>query len=271
VPGQIDNMNSLGSPDIFLWDRATGTTALVSHALASAVQTGNFESLYPKVSGDGSTVMFTSGAWDLVPGGVSATSLYLYRQATGVVSPLGLIRPGPAAKRLAGFPAIAFATPLISQTGHEVAFSSNQGAAVDLDFNGLADAFLFTDPPIGRDFFTLPPCRLLDTRQPQDGPALGTGTIHLTLAGLCGIPATAKAVALNITVTAATGAGHVLAYPGDQLAPLTSSINFSTGQTRANNAVLPLSEDGQGRLAVTAAVAGGGTVHLILDVTGYFE
>lgn len=268
VPGQIDNMNSLGSTDIFLWDRATGTTALVSHALASAVQTGNLESLYPKVSGDGSYVAFYSFARDLLPSFTPGTFLYLYRQATGSVAPVGQAATANLPANLSNH---LLEPPRISQTGHEVAWTGLQTNLVDLDFNGLADALLFTDPPVGHSFFTLPPCRLLDTRQPQDGPALATGTVHLTLAGHCGIPATATAVVLNITVTGSTGGGHLIAYPGDQVTPLTSSINFSAGQTRANNAVLSVSEDGQGSLAVTAAVTGSGTVHLILDVTGYFE
>jgi len=42
---------------------------------------------------------------------------------------------------------------------------------------------------------------------------------------------------------------------------------FSMGQTRANNAVLSL-EDGTGILQIYSA---GGSVHLILDVNGYFQ
>jgi hypothetical protein len=39
------------------------------------------------------------------------------------------------------------------------------------DLNSATDAFLWTDKPFG-SFYTLSPCRLLDTRQPADGPAL---------------------------------------------------------------------------------------------------
>ena len=51
--------------------------------------------------------------------------------------------------------------------------------------------------------------------------------------------------------------------------PATSTLNFGTGQTRANNAVLALGTGGQ--VAVLPSVTGGGTAHLALDVVGYFE
>jgi hypothetical protein len=51
-------------------------------------------------------------------------------------------------------------------------------------------------------------------------------------------------------------------------APLASTINFRGGQTRSNNAIVPLSATGD--LAVQCDMASG-SVHLILDVSGYFE
>lgn len=120
-------------------------------------------------------------------------------------------------------------------------------------------------------FHTLTPCRLVDTRG-ADAPALTSGIERTwTLAGLCGIPANATAVALNATVTAPTGGGHLTLYPGGAALPSTSTLNFSVGQTRANNAVLSLAADGSGALSARAVVPVAGTVHLILDVSGYFE
>ena len=58
----------------------------------------------------------------------------------------------------------------------------------------------------GQAFATIPPCRLIDTRTspgPYGGPALLPGTDRtFAIAGQCGIPADAKAVALNVTVRA---------------------------------------------------------------------
>ncbi|HVT15107.1 MAG TPA: glycoside hydrolase family 44 protein [Thermoanaerobaculia bacterium] len=122
------------------------------------------------------------------------------------------------------------------------------------------------------NFYTVAPCRVLDTRWAggaYGGPPLAAGAQRAwSLAGQCGVPATALAVSVNLTVTSPTGGGFLRAFAGDATAPNTSVIDFSAGQTRANNAVLPLSLDGTGSLAIQAQ--GGGTVHVILDVNGYF-
>jgi lysyl endopeptidase len=121
-------------------------------------------------------------------------------------------------------------------------------------------------------FHTVTPCRLLDTRQAGQGPALISGVPRvLVVPPLCGVPAAAKAVAINLTAIDPTGAGHLTAYPGDALLPATSTVNFAAGLSRANNAILPLAANGNGQLAVRPFVVNGGTVHLVVDVTGYFR
>jgi hypothetical protein len=124
-------------------------------------------------------------------------------------------------------------------------------------------------------FYTLPPCRVLDTRNvtgPLGGPSLQPGATRTfdVAASSCGIPATAKAISVNLAVTAPVGPGHLTLYPGDAVqAPLASAINFSANQTRSNNAVLPLASDGSGTINVLAGT--GGTVDFILDVNGFFQ
>jgi len=49
---------------------------------------------------------------------------------------------------------------------------------------------------------------------------------------------------------------------------LASTINFSAGQTRANNAILPLALDGTGLKFKGGST---GSLHFILDVNGYFK
>jgi hypothetical protein len=118
------------------------------------------------------------------------------------------------------------------------------------------------------------PCRLADTRDaagPTGGPALSPGAIRNfpVTGGVCGIPSTATAVALNVTVTQPAAQGYLVLYPGDAAGPpLVSSVNFTPGVTRANNAVVPLATNG-GTLNVMNGSAG--TVHLVLDVTGHFQ
>jgi glucose/arabinose dehydrogenase len=116
-------------------------------------------------------------------------------------------------------------------------------------------------------FFTLKPCRLVDTR--TSGPALGSGADRvLTVTGACGVPATARAVSVNVTVTQPTAAGYLVLRANGTTVPVASTINYGTGQTRANAATVALSTSGQ--VAVRNGQATG-TAHFILDVNGYLE
>jgi hypothetical protein len=128
-------------------------------------------------------------------------------------------------------------------------------------------------PPPALQFYTLTPCRLIDTRNPAGplgGPALlPTGERLFALAGVCGVPVSAQAVSLNLTVTGSTSPGFLRLYPGDQALPPTSNINYDFGQTRANNAVMALGHDGLSSLKVRCDAAG--SVQFILDVNGYFQ
>ena len=116
---------------------------------------------------------------------------------------------------------------------------------------------------------------MLDTRQAAGaygGPVLSAGAGRpFAFAGRCGIPADARAVSVNVTVVNPSQGGFVRAYPGGVTAPTTSLINFSAGQIRANNAILPLAADGNGTLVFQAGFNAPGTVHLLVDVNGYFQ
>ena len=116
------------------------------------------------------------------------------------------------------------------------------------------------------------PCRVVDTRNapgPQGGPALAAGASRtFAVAGVCELPPTAKAVAVNVTAVLPTADGYLTLYPAGQSLPLASTINFRTGIVRANNAVLPLGPSGQ--ITVFCGM-GSGSTDFILDVTGWFE
>lgn len=122
----------------------------------------------------------------------------------------------------------------------------------------------------GEMLFTLPPCRILDTRDAAFAePAIAAGSSRdFTVAGVCGVPATAKAVAVNVTATGGTDIGDLRLYPAGSDLPVVSALNYRAGQTRANNAVVALGTNG--RIGVHCDQATG-SVALILDVAGYFE
>jgi hypothetical protein len=74
---------------------------------------------------------------------------------------------------------------------------------------------------------------------------------------------------VNITETQSQGGGHLRIYPAGSPLPNVSVINFSAGQTRANNANLPLGPSGD--ISVYAGIGAGLHVDFILDVNGYFQ
>ena len=116
------------------------------------------------------------------------------------------------------------------------------------------------------DFYTVPPCRLLDTRT---GTPMSSGMVRsFTLAGNCGISATARAVAVNLSLVNPGGQGFLKIYPHGAPVPVTSALNVNPGGTRTNNAVIPLAGGGADALL---SLAGGASADLVIDVVGYFE
>ncbi len=116
---------------------------------------------------------------------------------------------------------------------------------------------------------TVPPCRVFDSRLPANAPVLSSGTPRtITVAGLCGVPVGASSVAINLTATEATSLGNLRLYASGPPPTPFSLMNYSAAQTRANNAIIQLSAGGQADALATMPTAG--TVHLIVDVFGYF-
>ncbi|HVG11212.1 MAG TPA: PQQ-dependent sugar dehydrogenase [Thermoanaerobaculia bacterium] len=117
------------------------------------------------------------------------------------------------------------------------------------------------------DFFTVVPCRLVDTR--SSGPALAGGsTRSFTGVGACGIPATAQVIAANVTAINPSSAGYLQISPGGTPATYTAVLNFNARQTRTNNALILLGTDGD--FLVVAGLPTG-SVQLTVDVVGWFE
>jgi hypothetical protein len=139
--------------------------------------------------------------------------------------------------------------------------------------NSDSEPTTVTGPP-GDDFFTVTPCRVVDTRPgsgaPIGGPALDAQmTRTLAIAGNCGIPGTAKAVSLNVTVVQPGAAGNLRLFRGGDPVPTVSAVNYASGQTRGNNGIIPLNASGE--IAAFAGQAPTTTVHVVIDVNGYFE
>ncbi len=117
-------------------------------------------------------------------------------------------------------------------------------------------------------FNAVTPTRMLDTRTAVGGhqrPALGNEAVRLALAGNGPIPAGAKMVIANVTVTEPATGGWIRAYPTGQANPTGSNLNFVAGETVANTVVVPVGPDGSITLLGSATQA-----HYVVDVVGYF-
>ncbi len=126
-------------------------------------------------------------------------------------------------------------------------------------------------PSAGTGFHTVTPCRIVDTRNatgPFGAPALSAGAARaFAIAGQCGVPTDASAVALNVTVTNPTSGGSLTAYPGTGEVPGTSTVSFAAGRTRANNTTIGL----VGGFVSILDRQETGTTDVIIDVSGYYR
>jgi Zn-dependent metalloprotease len=119
------------------------------------------------------------------------------------------------------------------------------------------------------DFYTVTPCRVIDTRTTT--PLTPGSTRNLPVAGLCGVPPTAKAISANITAVAPTNQGYLTLFAGGTARPEVSTVSFQAGVTRSNSALISLAPDGTGTLNAFGLIANGGQVDLIVDVNGYYQ
>jgi glucose/arabinose dehydrogenase len=151
-----------------------------------------------------------------------------------------------------------------------VHFATGPDGAIYYAAIGSGKIYRINPPPTS--FFTVTPCRVADTRDPvgtSGGPALAAGAARVfPVSGLCGIPSTASAVAINLAVVGPASAGDLRVSPAGGPAPLASAINFRAGIVRANSAVAPLGAGGQ--ISVQCDMPSGST-HFFFDVYGYFQ
>jgi hypothetical protein len=104
---------------------------------------------------------------------------------------------------------------------------------------------------------------------PQGGPSLAGGVDrNFQIAGQCGIPVDAVAASFNFTITAPADFGFLTVFPPGGAVPLVSTLNWSPGQTRANNAVTTFGPAGDITVHVGQPT---GTVDFVIDVNGYFR
>ena len=139
------------------------------------------------------------------------------------------------------------------------------------DINSYVSGLSFGPPVTG--FFPVTPCRVLDTRNstgPLGGPSLQPAATRTFDVGPspCGIPADAAAISANLTVTNVGAQGELVVYPSGLVQPHTSAISFRAGRTRANNAIVSLSQASTTFSVFNSSAA---SVDFIIDVNGFFR
>jgi hypothetical protein len=150
--------------------------------------------------------------------------------------------------------------------GLGLVYRASSGATTDL----VLDLTGYFDPSAPSTYHPVVPVRLLDTRvgNALAGAFLANQPRTFALAGRGGIAADAVAVTGNLTVTDQSAAGYVALTRAPTATPGTSTLNFPTGDTRANGVTVPLGDDG--KLSAVYRAVSGATAELIFDLTGYF-
>jgi hypothetical protein len=169
-----------------------------------------------------------------------------------------------------------FSVPVIGDTNPE----SNESFLVNLTSAvgaGIGDSqavgLILEDEP--SQFYAVTPCRVADTRNApgaSGGPPLGANTTRtFPVTGVCGIPETARAVAVNVVVVNETDLGDLRLYPAGAPMASASTINFSVQKARSNNAVIPVGLDGEISVQCDMPSGSTGLTHFLFDAYGYFQ
>ena len=119
----------------------------------------------------------------------------------------------------------------------------------------------------GGQYHPLSPTRIYDTRDGAGalGPGLqGSPARSVSVINIGGVPSTATAVLLNVTVTNTTAASYLTVYPSGVSRPTASNLNWLGGQTVPN-----LVEVGVGTNGMVDMFNALGSTDVIFDVAGY--
>jgi hypothetical protein len=150
--------------------------------------------------------------------------------------------------------------------GGAVNFFASNPADFFVDING----YFAPSGAGGLNFYTLAPCRLVDTRNANGtfgGPSFGADAIRsIPLpSSACGIPAAVHAYSLGITVYPTSGPlSYLTVWPTGGAQPFVSTLNAFKGLPIANAALVPAGTGGAINVFVT------NKTDVTIDTAGYF-
>ena len=112
------------------------------------------------------------------------------------------------------------------------------------------------------------PVRIYYSLNAGDPPLANTGERSVTVTNGSTIPHSASAVLTNLAVTPSGADGFLAMFKHGTTWPGTSNLNYPAGQFASNNATSAVALDlGTGKVRIHC---GGGAVHFVIDVFGYY-
>lgn len=212
----------------------------------------------PAITGNPSSQTIIAGESATLTAGATGTAPLSYQWYVGASGNTGSPIQGATGASVNVSPS--------SSTSYWVRVSNSCGSAN----SATATVTVTTNTPSAASkFFPVTPCRLIDTRNPngpRGGPALPSGSTRtIAVAGVCGIPTAAVAVAVNLTVVNPGAIGYMTLFAGSSSQPLASTINYSPGRTLANNGIVRVGSDS------INVFNSGSAINFIIDVNGYFK
>ena len=163
---------------------------------------------------------------------------------------------------------VANAAIVPAGTGGSISVHVTDPTDVLFDANG----YFGSQTGNGLQFYPVTPCRVADTRDGAGktgafGPPTMTAGQQRTFpipSSTCGIPPTASAYSLNITVIPKGYLGFLTTWPTGQAEPVVSTLNSYLGQVVANAAIVPAGDSGSISIHVTDPT------DVLFDINGYF-
>jgi len=146
-------------------------------------------------------------------------------------------------------------------------FSPANQTFTNVNSNETANFSAFSTAPVPTLFVPLAPCRVVDTRNPigpLGGPALNNNSRDFAMPGICGIPSTAVAYSLNVTVIPSGTLNYLTIWPTGQPQPPVSTLNSLNGIIKADAAIVPAGANG------SVSVYAAGPTDVVVDINGYF-
>ena len=125
-------------------------------------------------------------------------------------------------------------------------------------------SFTTGSTPVGLRFVPVAPCRVADTRGGSTLVGDSSRSFAVPQSG-CGIPPTALAYSLNVTVVPEGPLSYLTLWPTGQSQPFVSTLNSFAGDVVANAAIVPAGTGGAVSVYVT------NPTDVILDINGYFD